>query len=277
MRKISFMTLGCPKWNMDTICARAKEYGFDGIDFRGYLGKIDLSGLPEFTTGASETIQKIKDAGLEVSGISTNIRVCVKEEVEKNLEEARFSIGLARAFETVNLRIFGGGDLENFSRAELAKIGCDCISQILALDGARDLKWLFETHDNWVQAEDCRLLLNSIQDPAFGALWDMGHTWRIGREKPNKTWESIGSRVGYTHIKDAVYEPDSPLAMKDGWHYVEPGDGDLPLEESLALIAAAGYEGWLTFEHEKHWHPKLPEPEEILPKFVAWIRGLYPV
>ncbi len=270
------MTLGCPKWDMDTICASAQEYGFDGIDFRGYLGEIDLSGLTEFTIGASETIRKIKDAGLEVSGIGTNIRVCVKEELEKNLEEARFSIDLAGVFETVNLRIFGGGDLENFSRSELGKIGCDCISQILELDGARDLNWLFETHDNWVKAEDCRLLLNSIQDPAFGALWDMGHTWRIGKEKPAKTWEAIGSRVRYTHIKDAVFEPDSLLAMKDGWHYVQPGSGDLPLEESLAILAAAGYDGWLTFEHEKHWHPKLPEPEEMFPKFVAWIRGLYP-
>ena len=72
MHKISFMTLGCPEWDIDTICARGQEYGFDGIDFRGYLGTIDLSTLPEFTTSAAGTIQKIKDAGLEVSGVSTN-------------------------------------------------------------------------------------------------------------------------------------------------------------------------------------------------------------
>ena len=33
--KISFMTLGCPGWDLDTICARGREYGFDGVDFRG--------------------------------------------------------------------------------------------------------------------------------------------------------------------------------------------------------------------------------------------------
>lgn len=276
MQKISFMTLGCPEWDLDTICARGRAYGYDGVDFRGYLGVIDLFSLPEFTTKIAVTRQKLEDAGLVVSGISTNIRVCVKDELEISLEEAKRSIEMARAFDTVNLRIFGGGDLDNYSREELADIGCDCISQILELEGARELKWLFETHDNWVQAEDCSLLLNSIPDPAFGALWDMGHTWRIGRENPANTWEAIGPRVEYTHIKDAVYEPESPLAMKDGWRYVTPGTGELPLEESLAIIEAADYDGWLLFEHEKHWHPNLPEPEEIFPKFVSWIRSLYP-
>lgn len=274
MNKISFMTLGCPTWDIDTICARGQAYGFDGVDFRGYMGEIDLSVLPEFTTRAAETSQQFQDAGLQVSGISTNIRVCVTDELEKNLEEARRSIEMAKVFGTVNLRIFGGGDLEKYTHEELAKYGCDCVTRILELDGARDLKWLFETHDNWVQAQHARLLLDNIPDPAFGALWDMGHTWRVGREKPADSWSAIGDRIGYTHVKDAVYDPASPLAMKDGWHYVAPGTGELPLAESISLLKEAKYDGWYLFEHEKHWHPNLPEPEEIFPQFVRWIKPL---
>ncbi len=58
----------------------------------------------------------------------------------------------------------------------------------------------------------------------------MGHTWRVGRDKPADSWGSIGARVGYTDVKDPVYDPDSPLGMEDGWYYVAPGTGDLPLE-----------------------------------------------
>jgi sugar phosphate isomerase/epimerase len=104
----------------------------------------------------------------------------------------------------------------------------------------------------------------------------MGHTWRVGKEKPADSWAAIGNRVGYTHVKDAVHAPSSPLAMKDGWHYVSPGSGELPLLESLAILAASGYDGWLMFEHEKYWHPNLAEPEDIFPQFVRWIRNLYP-
>lgn len=272
--KISFMTLGCPAWDLDTICARGQEYGFEGVDFRGYLDEIDITQLPEFTTNAAQTRRQLEDAGLSVSGISSSIRVCVSEDLEKNIEEARRTIAVAKEFNVVNIRMFGGGDIEKYTHQELAEFGCDCVEQILALDGARDLKWLFETHDNWVQAEHCKLLLDNIPDPAFGALWDTGHTWRVGREKPADSFAAVGSRVGYAHVKDAVYDPESPLAMKDGWHYVAPGTGELPLVESIALLKQNSYDGWLLFEHEKRWHPNLPEPEEIFPQFVRWIRPL---
>jgi sugar phosphate isomerase/epimerase len=272
--KISFMTLGCPTWDLDTICARGRKFGFDGVDFRGYLGDLDITVLPEFTTKATETHHKLDDAGLSVSGISTSIRVCVPKDLERNLNEARRTISVAKAFAAINIRVFGGGDLETHSRLELAQFGCECVEKILALDGARDLKWLFETHDNWVRAKDCQLLLDHIPDPAFGALWDMGHTWRVGGESPADSFAALGPRIGYTHIKDAVYDPTSQLAMEDGWHYVAPGTGELPLAESIVLLKENGYDGWLLFEHEKRWHPKLPEPEEIFPQFVAWVRPL---
>ncbi len=272
--KISFMTLGCPNWDLNTICKRGREYGYEGVDFRGYLDEIDITRLPEFTTHASQTRRKLADAGLAVSGISTSLRVCDVDNLDHNLEEAHRTIEVAKTFNAINARVFGGGNLERYTRDELAKVGCDCIERILELDGARDLHWLFETHDLWVQAQHCKLLLDSITDPAFGALWDMGHTWRVGGEKPGDSISAIGPRVGYTHVKDALYDPESPLAMGDGWRYVTPGKGELPLAESINLLKESGYDGWLVFEHEKRWHPNLPEPEAIFPEFVAWAKPL---
>ena len=180
------------------------------------------------------------------------------------------------------MRIFGGGDLEKHTRAELAKTGCDMIEEILALDGARDILWVFETHDLWIKARDCRLLLDSIPNKNFGALWDMGHTFRAGGETPAETYASIGPRVGYAHVKDAVFDPNHPQAMREkfadgevfGWRYVLPGTGDLPLAESIALLKTNGYDGWLLCEHEKRWHPDLMEPEVIFPAFVKWAKTL---
>lgn len=272
--KIGFMTLGCPNWDIDTICARGQEYGYDGVDLRGYLDQIDITLLPEFTTRASETRRKLQDARLVISGISTSIRVCDPGDLERSLEEARRTIPVAKAFGTINLRVFGGGDLAKHSRQELSKLGCECIARILELDGARDLRWLFETHDLWVKAQHCRLLLDNIPDPAFGILWDMGHTYRVGREKPADSFLAIGPRVEYVHVKDAVYDPAFPMAMQDGWHYVAPGSGELPLVESISLLQENGYDGWLLFEHEKRWHPELPEPKDAFPGFVDWIRPL---
>jgi len=136
------------------------------------------------------------------------------------------------------------------------------------------MHWLFETHDNWVKASNCRLLLDNIPHPAFGALWDIGHTPRVGGETPAETYEAIGPRVGYTHVKDAKYEPEHPQAMQDGWRYVFPGQGQLPLAEAIHLLHSKGYDGWLMFEHEKRRHPNLAEPEEVFPVFVKWAKGV---
>ncbi len=270
--KISFMTLGCPKWDLETICRNGRAYGFEGVDFRGYLDQIDITTLPMFTSGVAGTRRRLADAGLEVSAVSSSITACNLEAREKNLEEAKRTIPVAKGLGAKVVRIFGGGDLSQNNRAELARVGCDCIEQILRLDGAQDIHWVFETHDLWIKSTDCKLLLDAIPNPAFGALWDIGHTSRVGGETPAQTYAAVGPRVGYTHIKDAVYDPKHPQAMEDGWHYVIPGTGQLPLADAIRLLRENGYTGWLQFEHEKRWHPELPEPEVIFPAFVKWVR-----
>ena len=272
--KLSFTTLGCPAWDLDTICKRGRSYGYDGVDFRGLLDTLDVTLLPEFGTDVAHTCKKFKDAGLEVSGFGSSITVCDANRRESNLEEARRTIASAKGLDCINVRVFGGGDLEHNSRSELLAVAADTMQAILKLDGGRDLHWLFETHDNWMHSADCIPLLEHIKDPAFGALWDMGHTPRVGQESPDQTYAAIGKRVGYTHIKDAVFDPTHPKAMKDGWRYVTPGTGQLPLAQAIRLLKQNSYDGWIVFEHEKRWIANLAEPEDIFPQFARWARPL---
>ena len=272
--KLSFSTLGCPGWDLDTLCSRGRLYGFDGVDFRGYLDILDVTLHPAFTHAVTATRRQLDQAGLAVSGISSGITLCLPESQAANLEEARRTIALASALGSVNVRVFGGGDLSAHPREELVRYGCDCMERILALDGARDLHWLFETHDIWVRAQDCRLLLAGLPDPAFGVLWDLGNAMEAGSESPQEVLSILQGRVGYTHVKDVVHDPHHPQAMENGWRYVSPGMGQLPLAESIRLLQGAGYDGWLVFEHEKRWIPGLPEPEEAFPAFVSWARSL---
>ena len=77
---------------------------------------------------------------------------------------------------------------------------------------------------------ECKFPLDQILKEAFGVLWDMGHTAKIGEESPEQTWQAVGPWVAYTHIKDAVYEPEHAEAMKDGWRYVARGTGQLSVQ-----------------------------------------------
>jgi len=268
--KLSVMTLGCPSWDLPTILKNVKAYGYDAVDFRGVGADLDITKMAAFTTELAATARQIAGAGLEVSGISSSLTVCDPAKREANLEEAKRTIPVALALGAKNVRIFGGGPVDKIGHEAAAAIGREMIQMLLELPEASKLSWNFETHDNWIKSRDCRLLLDSIKNPAFGALWDLGHTKRVGNESPEETWAAIGPRVRYTHVKDAIQDP----SYGDGWRYVLPGTGVLPLKEGIALLRQQGYDGYLMFEHEKRWHPTLSEPEVAFPAFEKWIRPL---
>jgi len=268
------MTLGCPAWDLETISSRASAYGYDAIDFRGLLNEIDITRLPAFTTGVAATRRQMQNANLETSGISSSITVCDPDRLTANLEEAKRTIPVALALGSANVRIFGGGPVDKIGREEAARVGRVCVAKILELPAADQISWNFETHDHWIKTVDCKLLLNEITHRAFNALWDIGHTSRVGGETPEQTIAAIGDRIRYVHVKDAAFDKSHPQAMPDGWRYVLPGTGQLPLAQGINLLAKKGYGGYLLFEHEKRWHADLPDPEIAFPAFIKWMEGI---
>ncbi|MFP6646460.1 MAG: sugar phosphate isomerase/epimerase [Candidatus Latescibacterota bacterium] len=272
--KTSFTTLGCPAWDLETIIAQGSSMGFDGVDFRGLQDDIDITQLSAFTTDIATTKTKFADAGLHVCGISSSLKVCDDTKVDDNLEEAKRTIPVAAELGTETIRVFGGGDAQRHSHQQMADIGQQLMLQVLDLDGAGKFKWVFETHDNWIRSTDCKLLLERVTVPEFGALWDMGHTSRVGGEDPADSLAALGERVYYLHVKDAIYDESHERAMQDGWRYVPPGTGELPIGRALELLQGRDYTGYVMFEHEKRWHGELEEPEQIFPMFLEWFRGL---
>jgi sugar phosphate isomerase/epimerase len=52
------------------------------------------------------------------------------------------------------------------------------------------------------------------------------------------------------------------------------GTGEVSFAETLASIEELNYEGYVSFEWEKYWHPEIEEPEVALPDFINAIRKL---
>ncbi len=262
--KISTTTLGCPTWDLDTVLGRCAAYGFDAIDFRGLRDDLDITVSAAFTTGLAETKRKIVDAGLSVSGISTSLWICKAEQREANLEEARRTLPIARELSVPNLRIFAGGDLEQQPREDLAARGADFLGELLTLDGGREVRWCLETHDIWSRSAELMQILDPVEDPHVGVLWDVFHTIRHG-ESPAESLAGFKGRVCYTHFKDGL--------PGEAWRMVDLGEGDLPLAEAVQALEAEGYDGYLTLEHEKRWHEELTPPEVAFPKAAKWFRA----
>ena len=51
------------------------------------------------------------------------------------------------------------------------------------------------------------------------------------------------------------------------------GDGEVPVRDMLALLSGGGYQGWVSVEWEKRWHPEIAAPEVALPQHLAMLGG----
>jgi sugar phosphate isomerase/epimerase len=92
-------------------------------------------------------------------------------------------------------------------------------------------------------------------------VWDSHHTHRTG-ETPEEVWGNLGPRIKLVQVKDAVRDPSGP----GGWKLVLLGRGEVPVKGMVEVLARGGYDGWVSVEWEKLWHPEIEEPEVALPQ-----------
>jgi len=46
----------------------------------------------------------------------------------------------------------------------------------------------------------------------------------------------------------------------------------VPIKEALEVLKTHNYDGWLTYEWEKRWHPELPGADEALPVHIEYVK-----
>ncbi|GAA3409173.1 sugar phosphate isomerase/epimerase family protein [Paenibacillus hodogayensis] len=267
--KLSFTTLGCPQWGLERIVTKASEYGFDGVDFRGLEGEMDIFELQPFKTGYVETRSRFEAAGLALTCFSSSITLASVERAGRNWEELERYVELCDRFGTRYIRAFGG-KLEGRDRSAGLAASSGLLERAEPLLRQSGVKLIVETHDDWTRCEDVAALLEGTSPDTVGVLWDVHHPYRMFGEPPERTWNALGSRIAYTHWKDSLPQPDSP----DAFTYRFMGEGDVPFQAIRSVLTAGGYDGWYTFEWEKRWHPDLAEPELAFPQFVRYMRGL---
>src|SRR5438132_12879868 len=65
--KLAFSTVACPDWDFETIAARAKEYGYDGVEIRGFLNESILTAANVFLTEPAKVRRIFENAGVEIA------------------------------------------------------------------------------------------------------------------------------------------------------------------------------------------------------------------
>lgn len=266
---IAFSTLGCPKWDWKTILNNASEHGYAALELRGILDEMDLPKSPQFT-GAKlkESLKDLNALGLKISDLGASARIGEADPQKRivQLDEARRFIDLAHKLNAPYVRVFGG-------KVEAGQSKEDAIKRISA--GFRELHdhakgsgvtLIIESHDEFTDSPSLLKILQGANVSTAALLWDAHHTFVAANESPAETYKRVGSYVRHTHLKD------SKPGAKDR-EYVLTGEGNVPVRETVKVLAANNYRGYYCYEWEKRWHPELAEPEVAFPHFAKVIRG----
>jgi sugar phosphate isomerase/epimerase len=267
MISLGFSTIACPDYDVDGVIALAKANGCAGVEIRFLRGTTDLTSLPEFSpAGLADTRRRFADAGIDVFGIDTGVRMAALDPAtrDQQMADARANLAIAEALGARYLRVFGGPlppeqDRERTLDAIAAGLGA--VADMTAEHGVTTL---IETHDAFCRSDSILDLYRRGASANLAVLWDTLHTWRFG-ETAAETYARIGDRVRHVHVKD------STVANSERFDFALPGEGVVPILSFVDLLEARGYDGYVSFEWEKGWHPEIAGPEIAIPHFARFM------
>ena len=266
--KLAFSTLACPKWSLEQIIKVARRHGYEGLEFRLLNGEILSADLDKTTR--NEVYAQCTAAGLKIICVDTSIKIATQNSEGRTaqIRDGMAYLEMAAEWGAPFIRVFGGTP-EGTPKAEALKASIECLTTLAKWGEEMGIKVLLETHDAFSSSAAVMEVLNHV--PQAGALWDTLHPYRVG-EQPAETATCLGGRYHHIHIKDGR------RTNGESWDLTLLGEGDVPIPAILSTLQSQGYNGWLSVEWEKKWHPEIAEPEiaipqhaEVLHKYLAAI------
>lgn len=261
-----FSTIGCPSFDIPQVVELARANGFKGVEIRFLRGTVDLASLPEFTSEIAETRSRFDEAGIEVVGINTGVRmVSLDPQVrEQQMAAARANLEIAQALGAGYLRLFGGPIPADQDRERTLDAIAEGLGTIADMTHAGGVQSLIETHDAFCRADSVLDLYRRGTSDKLGVLWDTLHSYRHG-ESGEESWSKLSDRIRLVHVKDAN------VATAETFDFALTGEGKVPVKGFLDLLEREGYDGYINFEWEKGWHPEIAGPEIAIPHFARYI------
>jgi len=293
MFKIAGHTMGTPEYTVTEAITLFHRIGLEGIEIVVQDGFY--SGLP--TNAGEPLLNKIRRCAEE-----NNIEIiCLTPYFSKynDLDNAtrdadiagiKNVIGYAKFLGAKFIRIYGGNYPQGAADPDGGKRHRLVSAMRLLGDEAQasGVKLVIENHFNTmaVSAAQTAELLNEINHPAVGALYDQVNLDFTYNEDYKTAIELQKKYIYYTHVKDMIFKSDQKaFSSADVSHPNDEernvltkivGEGIMPWKEILGCLDKAGYEGWLSLEYERRWHPEdIPDASIGMKQSAEYLRTCF--
>ncbi|RIK40109.1 MAG: hypothetical protein DCC55_16030 [Chloroflexi bacterium] len=265
---LSWSTLGCPDWTLEQAAEQAAANGYRALEVR----LLDREIIPtDLSTEQRQRVKRVMQQygiGIIALGLSTRFSSPDPAERQKNVQELERYIELANELGVPYVRTFGGNIMEGATLAQTIDWVARGVAAALPAAEKHGITVLLETHDAFCRGEEVAAVLAQVSHERFKAVWDVHHPFRMG-ESIADTWRLIGERTAHIHIKDARRRADG------SWQLVLLGQGEVPCRQIVELLHKNGYQGYISAEWEKKWHPEIEPPEVALPQHAETLRAWF--
>ncbi len=243
-----------------SIVKKAKEMGFDGIEF------IDLS-APEGVSEAqyAEMIREESEKlSLPVTAYTISANMLGENGVDAEVERVCKKVDIAKILGAKNLRhdaAWGVPDeIKAFAGFEqvLPTLvdGCKRVTEYAQTQG---ITTMIENHGFFCQ-ESTRVerIINGVCNANFGVLLDMGN-FACADENSAEAAGRLAPYIKHVHAKDFHIKsgnglnPGKGFFKSRGGNYLRGsviGHGDIPVFQCLSIVKNSGYDGFVSIEFE---------------------------
>lgn len=262
--KLAFSTISCPDWDFyRDIFAAAKDLGYQGIEIRGIGGELYAPSISLFQDDViSDTVNKLNEARLEISCLTSGACLGAPGGEEKAETEAKDYIDLAAKLKTKFVRVMPTGNTfpDECDIAQAARL----YKKLAKYGESKNVTPIMETNGIFADTLVLKEFMESIKEENIGVLWDINHPVRFNGEDVSRTLKNIGKYIKYVHLKDSEVVDGNIV-------YRMPGKGTLPIDEAVDGLKMICYDGFLSLEWVKRWNKNLEEPGLVLPYYINYM------
>jgi sugar phosphate isomerase/epimerase len=263
--KLAFSTLGCPQWTLERIAETARNLGYQAIELRALGGSINLLERPELQPDAiEETRALLLDQNLSICCVDTSCSFDAIDQRtrQENVEIALKHCAIAKGLGAPLIRVFPNEIPRGATRAETRDRIATSLRELSARAPSGILVGL-ETHGDFATGLAVAEIVRLAGQSNLAIIWDVANSFAAG-DSIAAAGSAVTSYLAHVHLRDARPKTNEAL-----WQPVLAGQGQVPFRQVIETLRTMNYEGYVSFEWEKHWHPEIEEPEVALPDFMA--------
>jgi sugar phosphate isomerase/epimerase len=231
----------------------AKEAGYDALEL--HTDKLDryiASGL-----GADLIAEKLEEHGIIASGIDIigGVETQDAKAFAAILEKTKLLCKFANAIDCKTIQLNPFSELENYSELEQIKLTAKNMAQICDIGLEHGIRFQLEAAA-WTPIHtlgQCQNVLEAVAKPNLGLVIDFWHFWASRGAMPEQIRKLDSSLIYAVHISDGFRpEVGAPWVDETLLRDVLVGDGEIPIQDWIDAVKAAGFDGCYSGEFLGH-------------------------